>query len=58
MLFGVYRADIVLTSAPAKEGLHRQRTTDTMTTHKPVALKGDRILLQGDTSLDSCRLAT
>ncbi len=37
MLFRVYRADIVLTSAPAKERSHKQRTTDTMTTHRLIA---------------------
>ena len=37
MLFRVYRADIVWTSAPAEERLHNQRTTDNMTTHRLIA---------------------
>ena len=34
MIFRVYRADVVLTSVPAKGGLHKQRTIDITTTHR------------------------
>ena len=38
-LFRVYRADIVLTSAPAKEGCNKQRSVDIMTTQVLIASK-------------------